>query len=79
LPRTTESSLSSSSSRRFQRRGIGTRLLKELIERAAQADKTVTLGVVKGNPARSLYARHGFRVAAEDQYKVYMVREARNA
>jgi GNAT superfamily N-acetyltransferase len=64
---------------RFQRRGIGTRLLKDLIEHAAQGGKTVTLGVVKGNPAYSLYARHGFRVEAEGQYKVYMVREARTS
>jgi len=59
-----------------QRRGIGTQLLQALIERAAQTRKAVTLGVVKGNPARSLYERHGFLVASEDQYKVYMVRKS---
>jgi GNAT superfamily N-acetyltransferase len=58
-----------------QRRGIGTTLLQDLIVRAARAGKAVTLGVVKGNPARSLYARHGFRVTSEDQYKVYMAKE----
>jgi hypothetical protein len=42
---------------------------------ATRAGKAVTLGVVKGNPARSLYERHGFQAAAEDQYKIYMVRE----
>jgi ribosomal protein S18 acetylase RimI-like enzyme len=61
---------------RFQRRGIGTMLLQGLIARASHAGKAVTLGVVKGNPARSLYERHGFRVTSEDQYKVYMEREA---
>jgi ribosomal protein S18 acetylase RimI-like enzyme len=60
---------------RFQRRGIGTKLLQALIERAAQAGKAVTLGVVKGNPARSLYERHGFQVTSEDQSKVYMEKE----
>src|SRR5262245_41454122 len=60
--------------RRFQRRGIGTGLLHGLIERATQAGKTIALGVVKGNPARSLYERHGFQVISEDQYKVYMAR-----
>jgi ribosomal protein S18 acetylase RimI-like enzyme len=59
---------------RFQRRGIGTRLLRDLIERAERAGKAVTLGVVKGNPARSLYERHGFRITGEDLYKVYMAR-----
>jgi GNAT superfamily N-acetyltransferase len=61
---------------RFQRRGIGTRLLRDLIARAAGTGKAVTLGVVRGNPARSLYERHGFLVTSEDQYKVYMVKEA---
>jgi GNAT superfamily N-acetyltransferase len=60
--------------RRFQRRGIGTGLLHGLIERAERAGKTIALGVVKGNPARSLYERHGFFVTSEDQSKVYMAR-----
>jgi len=60
--------------RRFQRRGIGTGLLHGLIERATRAGKTIALGVVKGNSARSLYERHGFQVTSEDQYKVYMAR-----
>ncbi len=55
-----------------QRRGVGTKLLLGLI---AHAGKEVALGVVKGNPARSLCERHGFQVASEDQFKVYMVRE----
>jgi ribosomal protein S18 acetylase RimI-like enzyme len=58
-----------------QRRGIGTKLLRELIERARRKRKGVTLGVVKGNPARSLYERHGFRVTSEDRHKVYMAIE----
>jgi GNAT superfamily N-acetyltransferase len=59
----------------FQRRGIGTGLLRDLIARAAKAGKRVTLAVVRGNPARSLYERHGFQVTSEDRYKVYMVKE----
>jgi ribosomal protein S18 acetylase RimI-like enzyme len=55
-----------------QRRGIGTRLLQDLLKRAAQAGKPVTLGVVKGNPARSLYERQGFQITSKDDYKVYM-------
>jgi ribosomal protein S18 acetylase RimI-like enzyme len=60
---------------KHQRRGIGTELLRSLIERASRDRKAVTLGVVKGNPARSLYERHGFRVTGEDAYKVYMALE----
>lgn len=55
-----------------QRRGIGTHLLRGLLRRAAEAGKPVRLGVVKTNPARSLYERHGFRITSEDAYKLYM-------
>jgi|GEM_PF-284510 ribosomal protein S18 acetylase RimI-like enzyme len=61
---------------KHQRRGIGTGLLRDLIERARDSGKAVTLGVVKGNPARSLYERHGFRITREDYYKVYMAIES---
>ncbi len=51
-------------------------LLQDLIARTAQAGKAVTLGVVKRNPARSLYERHGFHVTPEDRYRIHMVRRA---
>ena len=60
---------------RFQRQGIGGGVMHLLIEEATQAQKAVTLGVVKINPARRLYERLGFRVTHEDQHKVYMRRE----
>jgi len=60
---------------RFQRRGIGSRLMRILIEEAAHENKAVTLGVVKTNPARRLYERLGFDVTHEDQYKFYMRRQ----
>jgi ribosomal protein S18 acetylase RimI-like enzyme len=59
---------------RFQRQGIGTRLMQILIEEAAREDKAVTLGVVKTNPARRLYERLGFSVTHEDEWKFYMRR-----
>ena len=59
----------------FQRRGIGSRLMRILIEEAARENKAVTLGVVKTNPARRLYERLGFSVTHEDQYKFYMRRQ----
>jgi ribosomal protein S18 acetylase RimI-like enzyme len=60
---------------RFQRRGIGNRLMRILIEEATRENKAVTLGVVKTNPARRLYERLGFSVTHEDQYKFYMRRQ----
>jgi ribosomal protein S18 acetylase RimI-like enzyme len=60
---------------RFQRQGIGSRVMRTVIEEAAREGKAVTLGVVKINPARRLYERLGFSVTHEDQYKYYMRRE----
>jgi ribosomal protein S18 acetylase RimI-like enzyme len=59
----------------YQRRGIGTEVIRGLLEEATQTDRPATLGVVKTNPARRLYERLGFRVTHEDDRKVYMRRE----
>ena len=42
-------------------KGIGTRLMRELLQRADALGKFVTLDVMHGNPARFLYLRLGFR------------------
>ena len=60
---------------RFQRQGIGSRVMHVLIEDAIHAKKAMTLAVAKINPAGRLYDRLGFRVTHEDQHKVYMRRE----
>jgi GNAT superfamily N-acetyltransferase len=59
----------------YQGRGIGTEVVKRLIDEAALARMAVTLGVVKTNPAIRLYTRLGFRVAHEDDRKFYMRRD----
>ena len=46
----------------FQRQGFGTEVMKHLIDEASRANRAVTLGVVKTNPALRLYRRLGFRV-----------------
>jgi len=58
----------------FQRRGIGTEIIGGLIGEADRTGRTITLGVVKSNPARSLYERLGFRITNEDDRKFYMRR-----
>jgi len=46
----------------FQNRGIGTNLMRDVIERARAANKPVWLGVLfENHRARALYERLGFR------------------
>ena len=61
--------------RPFQRKGIGTEVMKRLIGEAARFHRAVRLNVVKINPARRLYERLGFQVTHEDGRKFYMKRE----
>lgn len=56
----------------MQGRGIGTQVLRMLLERAARESKAMTLAVVKINPARQFYEKRGFRTTHEDAHKVYM-------
>jgi GNAT superfamily N-acetyltransferase len=60
---------------RFQKRGIGTEVLRRIIEEASRLDLPIRLAVVKFNPSRRLYERLGFKVTHEDDRKVYMTRE----
>ena len=53
----------------YQNQGIGTRNLRDLISEARQKNKSVSLGVLKNNPARRLYEREGFKVIGENDYK----------
>lgn len=53
-------------------RGIGTALLRELLARADHEGRSVTLWVLKNNPARSLYERLGFRLVGAEAYKLRM-------
>lgn len=52
--------------------GIGTRLLQQLLDRAARAGKAVRLQVFKTNPAQRLYARLGFAEAGEQSMYIEM-------
>jgi GNAT superfamily N-acetyltransferase len=47
-------------------RGLGRRLLRALLDEAAEAGKAVCLSVALGNPARRLYARLGFESRGHD-------------
>lgn len=61
---------------RLQGAGIGSGVLRELLERCDRDGvPVVRLNVLQGSPARRLYERYGFVVEAEDSVDVFMVRE----
>jgi GNAT superfamily N-acetyltransferase len=45
----------------YRNRGIGTSLIRSVIRSASIANKPVRLRVLRGNPAKNLYLRLGFR------------------
>ncbi|MFD0258494.1 GNAT family N-acetyltransferase [Kitasatospora indigofera] len=59
----------------LQGSGIGTAVLRGLLERCDREGTLVRLNVLQGSPARRLYERHGFTPESEDPVDVFMVRE----
>ena len=51
----------------YRNRGIGSRLIGDILERARGLGLPVSLNVIRGNPAISLYARLGFQVVGHDR------------
>jgi ribosomal protein S18 acetylase RimI-like enzyme len=58
----------------FRRRGVGTRLLRELMDEADASGRKLSIHVEQNNPARSLYDRLGFLPAGEHGVYVLMER-----
>jgi ribosomal protein S18 acetylase RimI-like enzyme len=56
----------------LQGHGLGQELLSEVIAEAAAAGASLTLSVLKANPARSLYERLGFVVESESEHEYNM-------
>lgn len=59
----------------FQRRGLGTAILKDILAEAKSRGLPVTLHVLRPNPARNLYARLGFVVTEETPERIFMRRD----
>ncbi|MGZ8982112.1 MAG: GNAT family N-acetyltransferase [Burkholderiaceae bacterium] len=59
----------------FQRRGFGTMLVKQVIERAETDGLPVRLRVLRVNPAKALYERLGFVVTHEEPERFFMERK----
>jgi ribosomal protein S18 acetylase RimI-like enzyme len=52
-----------------QRRGIGGRIVRDLLREARERGQPVTLKVLKVNPAKALYERLGFvEVGSDDRF-----------
>lgn len=53
--------------RSYQGLGLGARLIQELLERAEAEGRSVTLSVLRSNPAKGLYERLGFQIVEADE------------
>ena len=57
---------------KFQGKGIGKSILKDIIDEASVTQKPVRLSVLKTNKAQTLYVVLGFKIIAEDQHSYMM-------
>ncbi|MFD3675346.1 GNAT family N-acetyltransferase [Streptomyces sp. NPDC058613] len=57
-----------------QGRGLGSAVLRTLLEHTDARGMTVRLNVLRGSAAQRLYERHGFAVEVQDPIDVFMVR-----
>ena len=62
-----------------QRRGVGSRVMRLLLEERRGAAKSMALFVLKNNPAHGFYERHGFGVVQETPTRFLMRRETGDA
>ncbi len=58
-----------------QGKGLGKKILSDILKEASLAGKTVSLSVLKTNKAQYLYKSLGFRIVDEDQYSYFMETE----
>jgi ribosomal protein S18 acetylase RimI-like enzyme len=55
-----------------QRKGLGAQIIRAALAEAREADATITLHVLRGNPARRLYENLGFKVISESDIDFVM-------
>lgn len=60
-----------------QSRGIGTRVLEQILDDADAAGMAIRLACLPDNPARALYERSGFETVSRDDTFIYMERGPR--
>jgi GNAT superfamily N-acetyltransferase len=59
----------------YQNKGIGTHLLKSVLDKADQLGRNVTLKFLKNNRVKSLYVRNGFRLVYTSDVAHHMERK----
>jgi len=59
-----------------QNHGVGALLMRQIIERANIAGKSIQLRILRVNPARRFYERHGFVVSHSTDERHFMSRLA---
>jgi ribosomal protein S18 acetylase RimI-like enzyme len=57
---------------KFQGKGIGEKVIKELIENSSRLKKKISLSVLKKNKARNLYEKVGFKIKSENEHSYIM-------
>ena len=62
---------------KYHNLGVGTALIRNIIDHSEKSGKLITLKVVRGNPAEFLYKRLGFRVFETSPMHVKMSRVPR--
>jgi GNAT superfamily N-acetyltransferase len=63
----------------YQNRGIGTYVLRQVIDKAEQTGLAVKLAYLKNNPVASLYHRHGFKVVDNNEQFFFTERRPRDS
>ena len=59
----------------YQNKGIGTYVLKDILNKADQLGKNVTLRFLTNNPVKSLYVRNGFWLVHTSEVAHHMERK----
>jgi GNAT superfamily N-acetyltransferase len=59
----------------YQNKGIGSYLLKNILNISDKEEQITRLKFLKNNPVKSLYIRHGFDIISSDEYFYSMERK----